>query len=296
MRIADGFTVKNRRNLKPVEDAYAFSGDGKAIVVADGITRDARRTPVLRFPENKLDVLGYLGAMRFFASYPKEGGNPARLVCSLFASDEWREKTPEYVRKRVEDINQAVGRVNETTRRVQKWKEFDYLEHDIPGCVAAGAVEDNGRVSYFYIADCGIAILDRFGYEIFRTKNEGPNSRGSIDKDISEKFGEDFNHPGGRKRIRRDYRNNPENQLSYGALTGEPEAMSYVRTGQVEARDGVFLIGYSDGLEGVIGINGFRKILFEEAARRNFGVMNEKLRRLCQKQVSSEGTLVYMIR
>ncbi|MFH1711432.1 MAG: hypothetical protein ABH840_03930 [Nanoarchaeota archaeon] len=296
MRITDGFTVKNWKSFKPVEDAYSVSNDGKAIAVADKITRDPRRTPMLQFPKHKLDLLGYLGAVRFFANHPESGNDVSGLLCSLFRSRNWKEANCEEVRKEVGGINSAIGRLNEYTKLVNHWKEFDYLEHDIPGTVAAGAVEDNGKVNYFYIADCGIAVFDKYGNIKFKTKNEGPNSRGSIDYDVKKKFKTSFDVPEGRKIIRENYRNKPENPLSYGALTGEEEAMSYVRIGETVIQEGELLKGYSDGLEDVIGSKKFGKLLFKGIWRKDFRVMKDNLRRFCKSKVRSEGTLVYMLR
>jgi len=296
MRTADGFTVKNWKSIKPVEDAYAISNDGKTIAVADKITRDPIRTPVLRFPKHKLDILGYLGLTRFFANYPESGNDVSGLACSLFTTNHWKDGSCKEVRDEVEQINLAIGRLNEYTKLSNHWKEFDYLEHDIPGCVAAGAVENNGKVSYFYIADCGIAVYDRLGNIKFRTNNEGPNSRGSIDEDVAVKFRTGFSSPKGRRIIRELYRNKPDNMLSYGALTGEKEAMSYVRTGETSVDEGDVLMGYSDGLEDMIEAREFRRLLLEGIGRRDFGVMKERLAKFCKSKVRSEGTLVYMIR
>lgn len=296
MKITGGFTVKNWKSLKPIEDAYSISNDGRTIAVADKITRDPRRTPMLQFPKHKLDILGYLGAVRFFANYPESGNDVSGLACSLFTTRHWKDASCEEVRDEVEQINSAIGRLNEYTKKVNHWGKFDYLEHDIPGCVAAGAVENDGKVIYFYIADCGIAVYDKFGNIKFRTKNEGPNSRGSIDYDVAKKFKTGFNFPKGRKIIRENYRNKPDNPLSYGALTGEKEAMSYVRTGETSVQEGEVLMGYSDGLEDMIENREFRKILFEGIGRKDFGVMKDRLRRFCRSKVRSEGTLVYMLK
>jgi len=296
MRIADGFTVKNWKSLKPIEDACRVSNDGRTIAVADKITRDPRRTPIIQFPEHKLDVLGYLGAVRFFANYPESGNDVSGLACSLFTTRHWKDASCEEVRDEVEQINSAIGRLNDYTKKVNHWKEFDYLEHDTPGCVAAGAVEDNGRVIYFCIADCGIAVYDKFGSIRFRTKNEGPNSRGSIDEDVAKKFNTNFSLPEGRRIIREMYRNKPDNPLSYGALTGEKEAMSYVRVGETSVDEGEILMGYSDGLEDMIENGEFRRLLSEGIGEKDFGVMKDRLRRFCRSKVKSEGTLVYMVK
>ncbi len=52
--------AKNPWNLKPFEDSYRYDEHENLIVVADGITRDPIRMPVL--PERK----DYIGWLRFF--------------------------------------------------------------------------------------------------------------------------------------------------------------------------------------------------------------------------------------
>ena len=66
------------------------------------------------------------------------------------------------------------------------------------------------------------------------------------------KIGISWDLPEARKLVRSKYRNNLNNIVdgkcvSYGALTGEESAVSFIRSGQIKLEDGDIIIVYSDG-------------------------------------------------
>ncbi len=286
MRIADGFTVKNWKNLKPCEDAYSFLPDGRLIAVADGITRDPEEMPVLPLKTN------LIGMAKFFMSYPKESPafEAAETFChifSLFGQHGLKNADSDTINALFKVANKEIRNFSEMYLLDKELQEFDYLKNDIPGCTAAGAVISESNVNYGFIADCGIALFNENGKIIFRTDNEGPNSRGSIDEDVKRKYKADFRYPKGRRIIRKFYRNNPSNLLSYGALTGEESAMSYVKTGKKEISCGDIVVAYTDGLEEIIFSEDFAKVI----RKRDF----DRFKSLCKKHVKTEGSLVYSV-
>jgi hypothetical protein len=276
-----GFIVKNWKNFKPTEDAFAISRNEKTIALADAITRDPGGMQILPSFRNPLEAFQII---KFFKNYPNP--NPAKGVANLFCKGFLDLVSLDYNIKTVfEKLNKRAEEYGENWRVDEQWKEFDYLEHDFPACVAVGLTEKNGVVSYGFIADCGFAIFNRNGERVFRTPNEGPNTRGkTIDEDIAEKYKTSFKFPEGRKIIRSLYRNNPSNKLAYGALTGEKEAMHYVRTGEVELGDNI-LAAYTDGLEHVVYSDEFANLV-----RKGCDV--DLIEKLCQRRVGSEGSLV----
>ncbi len=285
-RKANGFTVNNWKNLKPIEDAYNAFPNGRLICVADGITRDPCEMQILPLRKD------LIGMARFFMRYPKE--SPAFEVAKVFGNFfeilggfPLGDASPERVRRSFESANTEIRNFNEKYLKDKHWREFDYLEHDIPGCTAAGAVISDNNVTYGFIADCGLAIFDKDGNMRFRTKNEGPNSKGSIDEDVKRKYKTDFRHSEGRRIIRRDYRNNPSNPLSYGALTGESRAMDYVRTGQESLAPREIVVAYTDGLE--------EAVFSEDFAKRIMWGDFDAIKNLCKRHVRTEGTLVYSV-
>ena len=76
--------------------------------------------------------------------------------------------------------------------------------------------------------------------------------------------------------VRKQFRNNPNNIVdgkcvSYGALTGEEEAIGFIKTGAVKIADGDTIIVYSDGMsnyltdkEFIDNILSFNKDIFEK--------------------------------
>ena len=64
----------------------------------------------------------------------------------------------------------------------------DYLGSDLAGCTFAGVFEEDGKLYTLFIADSGIAIAGEEGEVRFKTPDEGPNSKGSIDEDIKNQL------------------------------------------------------------------------------------------------------------
>ncbi|MBW3022675.1 hypothetical protein KY308_01050 [Candidatus Woesearchaeota archaeon] len=270
------FTVQNwkLRLLKhPIEDAYKTDDQTSSIAVADGITRD----PLLYLP------MGQLGKLKFALAYPKE--SPAKVAANLFCKffpitlNCFDTKDEKAVR----------SAFDETNKFIKNWNEMhlpytDYLLRDYAGCVASAATEQKGIVSWGFITDCGVAVFDEKGNLKFKTEDESPHR---LDKYIWQDpkiKGKTWSQPEVRKRIRSHYRNNPDEIHSFGALTGQEEAMHYVRTGSQEIKPNEHLAVYSDGLEPII-LSG------EFADKLRNRDMNS-LERLCQKRVKTEGTLV----
>jgi hypothetical protein len=282
----DGFTVESfLHKVLPIEDAYRFSaGKRNIIVTADGITRDPHGL-------KELDLSNAIVKARFVLGYPKP--SPAKQIADSFSdyfcvtAEAYDEQiTPVKLGYLMRASNHWLKHLAEEYKRRHNIEDFDYLIHDIPGCVASCAVEEEGKVIWGFIADCGVTIFEEDGKLLFRTPNEGPNSRGSIDQDVLTKYKTAFRYPQGRKIIRREYRNNPSNPLSYGAFTGEVNAGSYIRTGERAIFPGQTLMAYTDGLEDAVYSEEFSRLLKE----RRF----DQLKPFCKSQIRTEGSLVYL--
>jgi len=267
-------------NPKPFEDAYRYDEREGLIVVADGITRDPKGMSVL--PEKRSIV----GGVKFVLKYKKP--SDAKKAANTF-SDKAFDSMKGFNRNNRDELAvlQSFIRGNKAVDSLNKqYNPYpDYLENDYFGCVAAIASIQRGVLTYGFISDCGVAVFDVNGNLQFKTNDEGPNSKGSIDNEIYERYSERFNNPDGRKRIRSEYRNNPANPLAYGALTGEGSAIGYVKTGQRNLTPGDFVFVYSDGLEHVLQLGEFSDKV------RNGDIAG--IEKLCQKKVKTEGTLVY---
>ena len=264
---------KNWKNLKPMEDSFGFSQDGNRIVVADGITRDPKGMPILPSMRN------LIGMANFFINYPRP--SPAKVAANL-CSETFVKSSEKNSGEILKEANRIIKEFN--SRYFQQNGDLDYLENDYPACVASGVVVEGEKMNWGFIADCGVAVFDKNGNRKFQTKNEGPNSNGSIDEDIIRRYKLKFSQPEGRRLIRSRYRNNPGNALAYGALTGEQTAEHYIQTGELKLSDGDLIAVYSDGVEDALKYPEFEKSI----KRRDFKLMED----ICRNSIRSEGTLV----
>ena len=206
----------------PIEDQY-YANNNEAIV-ADGITRD---------PIGISDFSKYT-KQEFLEKYPRPSGAElaAKEICKTFS------KTTGSLLDRLIKSNESVKALNE--RYISK---CDYLENDYYGAVASCISIEDDILHYAYICDCGIIVYDSKGNIKFQTEDD---KEIYSDPDIS-KIGIPWYLPEARKIVRQDYRNNPSNKASYGALTGEENALGFIRTGQLKLTDGDIVIVYSDG-------------------------------------------------
>ncbi|MBI5803772.1 hypothetical protein HY450_00845 [Candidatus Pacearchaeota archaeon] len=277
-----GFTQKNwkmRLLMHPTEDAFGFSDEEGIIAVADGVTRDPK--------EYLPNMKSFFGKLKFLCEYPNP--SPAQIVSDICVST-FIEVVRDY-RRENRDTRAIWKGFEESNRRIKRWNEenivsSDYVTNDFAGCVAAGtAFSSEELVSYGFLTDAGIAIFDEKGEVKFRTENEGPNKHDKYIWQDERLKGNGWRNPEVRRIIRRDYRNNPHEKHSFGVLTGEPEAMSYVRTGTKELKPGEGLTVYTDGLESTIFSGKFADLI----RRRDV----TGIRKLCKREVRTEGSLVY---
>lgn len=133
----------------------------------------------------------------------------------------------------------------------------DYLFHDLAGCVASTVTIQDKTFKYGFIGDCGVAKLSGSGELIWHTPDEVAPVVKTFKTLISETATNDR-----LVRIRRDFRNKPQaDHLTYGVITGEKEALSYVRTGEIEFEKGETILLYSDGVFPFFQDAEFRQLL-----------------------------------
>ncbi len=234
-----------------IEDQY-YANDNEAIV-ADGITRD---------PIGISDFSKY-SKRDFLENYPRPSGAKlaAKEICKTFS------KTDGTLVNRLIEANRSVKRLNE-----RYIPECDYLENDYYGAVASCVSINDNLLNYAYICDCGIIVYDKNGNIKFKTEDE----KELYSDPYINQIGIPWNLPEARKIVRSKYRNNLNNIVdgkcvSYGALTGEESAVSFIRNGQIELKDGDIVIVYSDGfsyflfeIEFINNIINFNKDSFEK--------------------------------
>ncbi len=276
-----GFIATNRKKkiaLMPTEDSFSVDSKNGILAVADGVTRD----PYESLPDMKT----LKGRIKFSFGYPRP--SPAKIASGIFTqtfplvlkdySQSNRNETA--IREAFKEANKRIGEWNS-----QNMQNPDYVLRDFAGCVSSGTSSSQGLVYLGFLTDCGVAIFDENGNLRFRTENQGPDKHDKYiwqDKRLQKI---DWKNPEARRIVRRDYRNNPSEENSFGVLTGEETAMDYVRTATQEIKPNEHLIVYSDGLEPII----FSDEFAEKLKKRDI----TGLERLCKQKVRTEGTLVY---
>ncbi len=217
---------------KPNEDALLALRDRGRFAVADGVTRF--------LPEGH--------------QYPDP--SPASGVAAIFCGYAVRcmqgVRPETEIRKAFRDANVWIRRFNDENGITKE--TTDYLEKDFACCVGILGVLAGNRLHYGYIGDCGLMVFNQSLKPIHLT----PNNLAPL-----ERFKEGCGFSSKKERTlwwRRDMRNKPDTRhLTYGVLTGEPEALHYLETGSVRLLPGDTAILFSDGILPFVFESSFRE-------------------------------------
>lgn len=221
------FFFHNLRYSAPREDALAANTERRIFIAADGVTRD-------------WDAL-----QRGEAPYPNPSpATDAADAVAAAALDALEMTAPSEaaLRYALEAANAAARAVNERWKLVEN---PDYLERDPAGAVAAVGWAAGNRLLCAWIGDCGIAVV-RNGALAWLSRDQLDNVLAHLAR-----------HPAvyddaRRVYCRRDLRNRPEagengQPISYGVLTGEPEADAYIETATRDLLPGEVVAVHTDG-------------------------------------------------
>jgi len=261
-----------------VEDSFGYDEQRGTACVADGVRRDFKDGSVVAI--NPKNIMKFLNE-----EYPNP--SPAKEVADDYVRMFMQGKSPTEINKAIWEYQQKKGLV-----------PTDYLAKDLAGCTFAGVFRLTNRFfSYTFMNAAGIAVIDKKGNLMFKTPDDGEHSfeKNPYLEKILEQHG-GFACQEGRRLIRSQYRNKPNEPFAYGALTGEPEALYYVHDGHEEIETGNYILLFTDGI---------RDLLFPRSeGEREPDSIDEKyvakilagdangLRGLCRKNVSTEGTLI----
>ena len=206
---------------KPNEDAHSCieSEDNYFFAVADGVSRSVYGDT--RYPSSALPA-----AEAFCKVVVPE------LVLGVSIHGSFGSANNE-----IAMVNQRAGITSETV---------DYLNNDYLCCeCVAGSLskEYPKKFSYGYIGDCGILAYDRDLMPLFLSDNP---------MGIAEQFraGFDFKDKSEQRIFwRKQLRNHSDRRyMTYGALTGEASALSYLKVGSIDLEPGDTVIIFSDGI------------------------------------------------
>jgi hypothetical protein len=125
------------------------------------------------------------------------------------------------------------------------WDNCDYLERDYAGAVAASAEIDGDLLHITWIGDCGVAVI-RNGRLVYLTRDQLDNVTAFLAANPAP-----FNDER-RVYIRRELRNRPDDlvdgkAVTYGVITGEPEAILYFESDAFELEPGDVVATHTDG-------------------------------------------------
>jgi serine/threonine protein phosphatase PrpC len=206
-------TLRNDRAdcVKPNEDRALLDPFRQTIVVADGITRTKRADGT--YPT------------------PSPSARAAEVFCEsvIAQASVIPELTPEQFKTIIENANAAIAELNR-----ELFPTYDFAERDRAGVAAVVGVMDGDSMWLASIADCW--CVGAKGDETTRLAWE----KTSHSRATYVQFGE--------INAREQLRNKPGNPLSYGAFTGEPEALHFVEYAKVDLRDYDRLVFATDGL------------------------------------------------
>jgi serine/threonine protein phosphatase PrpC len=215
---------KNRFPDKPNEDAYAVHLDrhSAVLVIADGVTRS--RTATGAYPQRSgAAVAAELVAQTIVRTLAGGGDDPDLRTAFVRA-------------------NRAVDEAN---RRDGVWERLDYGEHDLWGAVATALVIRPGLARWGHIGDSVALHLPAAGGMQVVT----PDQVAGAARHLAAQPLDQLSAAGGRERYARQrLRNRPNVPDSYGVLTGEPAAESYILTGEFPIDAGDRLVLCTDGL------------------------------------------------
>ena len=206
-------TLRNDRRdcVKQNEDRAMLDPFRQTIVVADGITRSKQAD----------------------GSYPTP--SPSARAAEVFCASVIAQAsvTPELTREQfktiIENANAAIAELNR-----ELFPEYDFAERDRAGVAAVVGVIDGESMWLASIADCW--CVGAKGDETTRLAWE----KTSHSRATYVRLGE--------VNAREQLRNKPGNPLSYGAFTGEPEALHFVEYAKIDLRDYDRLVFATDGL------------------------------------------------
>lgn len=253
------FTQNNTKKGKPNEDCWGKSPSG-AYVVADGATRP--RNEKGEYPE----LSARLAAEAFCAT--------ALLALQNDNSILWAFS---YGNDAIKEVNRENGITLDTA---------DHLQHDFLACVGVVGML-TGKFPYElhcgYIGDCGVLVYDKDLLPVFLSENQ----LAALEQ-FRDQWGFGDNADEQRLFWCTHIRNqHPSRHMTYGSLTGEREAIVYVRNGFVKLEPGDTVLLFSDGILPFIYDRWFRRILrhdFREKLGNKFiDIFENNLVRLAQE-------------
>lgn len=200
-------TRKNRDGKKPNEDSLSVAPQYGIFAIADGITRGKR-------PDG---------------SYPVP--STAAHAAQIFTAEAIRA-LPRHVQLHSLEVQQLIrGTYAEANTCIGEYAALqppvNWYDNDYPATVATVLVIHDDSAVWGHLGDSLLLLLKTDGTVSVLSRNQTEGFSRWAKTQYSENW-DDYDRW---IYSRRDLRNHPEEPGAYGALTGEPQALSFVETG-----------------------------------------------------------------
>lgn len=241
----EAFVIFRKSSRHQYEDSFHVGFHLDTFYVADGVTRSVEA-----------------GAL-----YPPDSPAAAvaqQCVTEMSAAQLTQLRTEQGMYNSFVAANEHMRRLNVS---LGLWENHDYWTRDLAGAVAAALVLQSDRATWGYLTDCGVGHLTPTDF--WRT----PDLLAPVRRNFPR-----FDDPTQRAQyIRGQRRNRPERernpksrrppQYTFGVLTGEDNAVYYIRTGERLFATGrnVFVV-FTDGGGAFLECPRFRTSLLTESA------------------------------
>lgn len=216
---------------RPQEDYTLASQAYPIFVVADGVTLMTCLFDGKAYPD------------------PSPAGEAARIVCETFvraAEDRYASFSGSDIPEIFQLVNEAVAVYN--AKRGRESGSVNYWNLDYYSATAAFAVVKDGVLYWGSICDASVILVDPLGAQRFHS----PKRQELVESRPAPFIGDDGD-PGACAQYRwRELRNKVNNngkRVGYGVVTGEPNALLYLASGQEFVQSGEILLLCTDGFE-----------------------------------------------
>ena len=240
------FAVMQENHLEHVlEDSYSIKNS--FFCVADGVTRDRLDGKATTYPQTLEE------AIELIEHYPNPSGaaTAAQICSNTFVS--FLANEVEFSEKKMLEV---VKKINQQIANINQKRKIDYIKNDYYGCVAVGGVIQEDILYCFAIGDCVIRTLDNDYNILFDTststveKSLTPYRQPFLLRHIYKEKWNWYNDKY-RRFYRKHVRNNPirlmVRKYTFGVLTGQKSALSFVKTYTVPLEKVKYILAYSDG-------------------------------------------------
>lgn len=232
-------TIFTNYDIIPVAEDY-FRVERNSFCVADGVTRDNIHGDAVPYPTSKEEVLAWI------KNYPNPSG---AYLAAKICGDTFVEEIEKTAKITKQEILKAIQKANKEIWEINKDRKIDYLKEDLYCCEAVGGRIVEDTLYCFSVGDCHISIYDEAYELLFTTINNHKIFEEYLDNVYQKENQFHWERPEDRVMVRRDYRNKPQNENSFGALSGEKEAEYYIDTYEVSLQKAKYICAYSDGCE-----------------------------------------------